>query len=67
MIKTLIAVGVAGAFALPVAAAASAGGDNIVIAQSGGGALPSDSVAETREQQARLATEHGIARHGVER
>src|SRR6266404_5820025 len=36
MIKTLIAVAVAGAFALPVVAAASAGGDNIVIAQSGG-------------------------------
>ena len=39
MIKTLIAVAVAGAFALPVVAAASAGGDNIVIAQSGGGAV----------------------------
>jgi len=38
MIKTLIAVAVAGAFALPVVAAASAGGDNIVIAQSGGSA-----------------------------
>src|SRR5258707_10662293 len=36
MIKCLIAVAVAGAFALPVVAAASAGGDNIVIAQSGG-------------------------------
>ncbi len=36
MIKSLIAVAVAGAFALPVVAAASAGGDNIVIAQSGG-------------------------------
>ena len=34
MIKTLIAVAVAGAFALPVAALASAGGDNIVVAQA---------------------------------
>ena len=37
MIKTLIAVAVAGAFALPVAALASAGSDNIVVAQAGGG------------------------------
>src|SRR5258706_14484505 len=36
MVRTLISVGVAGAFALPVVAAASAGGDNIVIAQTGG-------------------------------
>src|SRR5438105_7588518 len=36
MIKTLIAVAVAGAFALPVAALASAGSDNIVVAQAGG-------------------------------
>src|SRR5258708_33459673 len=36
MIKTLIAVAAAGAFALPVGAVASAGGDNIVIAHSGG-------------------------------
>src|SRR5260221_14142100 len=38
MVKTLIAVAVAGAFALPVVAAASAGGGNIVISQSGGSA-----------------------------
>ena len=38
MIKTLIAIAVAGAFALPVAALASAGSDNIVVAQAGGGA-----------------------------
>src|SRR5260221_8885006 len=38
MLKTLIAVVVAGAFARPVVAAASAGGDNIVISQSGGSA-----------------------------
>ena len=36
MIKTLIAIAVAGAFALPVAALASAGSDNIVVAQAGG-------------------------------
>src|SRR6266850_1062440 len=38
MIKTLIAVAVAGAFALPVAALASAGSDNVVVAQAGGDA-----------------------------
>jgi len=35
MIKTLMAIAVAGAFALPVAALASAGSDNIVVAQAG--------------------------------
>src|SRR5229473_4570750 len=34
MIKTLMAIAVAGAFALPVAALASAGSDNIVVAQA---------------------------------
>ena len=37
MIKTLIAAAVAGAFALPVAALASAGSDNMLVAQAGGG------------------------------
>ena len=35
MIKTLMAIAVAGAFALPVAALASVGSDNIVVAQAG--------------------------------
>src|SRR5256712_12513043 len=43
MIKTLIAVAVAGAFALPVAALASAASDNIVVAQAGGGAGGADA------------------------
>jgi hypothetical protein len=38
MSKTLMAVAVAGAFALSVAAVASAGSDNLVVAQAGGGA-----------------------------
>src|SRR5204863_8589500 len=46
MIKTLIAVAVAGAFALPVAALASAQGDNIVLAQSGGGGDTGSSVRQ---------------------
>src|SRR5438034_7263222 len=43
MIKTLIAIAVAGAFALPVAALASAGSDNIVVAQAGGGSGGADA------------------------
>jgi hypothetical protein len=46
MIKTLIAVAVAGAFALPVAALASAGSDNIVVAQAGGGGDASTSARQ---------------------
>jgi hypothetical protein len=37
MVKTLIAIAVAGAFALPLAAQAASGSDNIVVAQGGGG------------------------------
>ena len=44
MVKTLIAVAVAGAFALPMAAQAS-GSNNIVLAQGGGG----DTGASTRQ------------------
>lgn len=36
MLRTLMAIAVAGAFALPVAALASAANDNIVVAQGGG-------------------------------
>jgi hypothetical protein len=49
MIKTLIAVAVAGAFALPVAALASAGSDNIVVAQAGGDAGGGDASTSTRQ------------------
>jgi hypothetical protein len=48
MIKTLIAVAVAGAFALPVAALASAASDNIVVAQAGG-ASGADTGASARQ------------------
>lgn len=46
MVKTLIAVAVAGAFALPAAALASAGSDNIVVAQSGGAGDASSSARQ---------------------
>ena len=49
MIKTLIAVAVAGAFALPVAALASAASDNIVVAQAGGGAGGADVATSNRQ------------------
>src|SRR5437660_6034949 len=49
MMKTLIAVAVAGAFALPMAALASAGSDNIVVAQAGGGAGGGDASTSTRQ------------------
>ena len=49
MIKTLIAVAVAGAFALPAAALASAGSDNIVVAQAGGGAGGADAGTSSRQ------------------
>jgi hypothetical protein len=45
MIKTLIAAAVAGAFALPFAAQASALGDNMVLAQGGG-----DTGASSRQE-----------------
>jgi hypothetical protein len=48
MIKTLIAVAVAGVFALPVAALASAASDNIVVAQAGG-ASGADTGASARQ------------------
>ncbi len=46
MIKTLMAVAIAGAFGLPLIAQASVTGDNIVIAQAGGGG---DTGASSRQ------------------
>jgi len=46
MLRTLMAIAVAGAFALPVAALASATNDNIVVAQGGGG----DTGASNRQE-----------------
>ncbi len=46
MVKTLIAVAVAGAFALPAAALASADSDNVVVAQSGGAGDASSSARQ---------------------
>ena len=47
MLRTLMAIAVAGAFALPVAALASAANDNILLAQAGGGG---DTGASTRQE-----------------
>src|SRR5438128_10839767 len=49
MIKTLMAIAVAGAFALPVAELASEGSANIVVAQAGG---PGGADAATSSRQA---------------
>src|SRR6267142_2287692 len=54
MIKTLIAVAVAGAFALPVAALASADSDNIVVAQAGGGDAITSAMSGTGASNARM-------------
>ena len=47
MLRTLMTIAVAGAFALPVAALASAANDNILVAQSGGGG---DSSASPKQE-----------------
>ena len=64
MIKTLMAIAVAGAFALPVAALASAGSDNIVVAQAGG---TGGADAATSSQQAGSATGASGTRMGFDR
>ncbi len=50
MIKTLMAVAVAGVFALPVTA--SAGSDNLVVAQAGGAGGGADAHGPSARQEA---------------